>query len=93
MGVFLPTFHPIYSFLFWAGARHFSKLGNIRTGDISREELVTAHSKGEEARKLDIWRVPRKLLLKANFSGSLDMGERILGDFTLPGTIRYNLMD
>ena len=70
-----------------------SKLGNIRDGDISREKLVTAHSKGKEAWKLDIWRVPRKLLLKTNFSGSLDMGERILGDFTLPGTIRYNLLD
>ena len=85
MGIFLPTFHPIYSFLFWAGARDFSKLGNIRIGDINGEKLVTAHSKGEEARKLDIWRVPRNLLLKANFSGSLDMGERILLDFTLAG--------
>ena len=70
-----------------------SKLGNIRNGDISRGILVAVHSEGKEARKLDLWRVPRKLLLQTSFSGSLDMGERILGDFTLPGTIRYNLMD
>ena len=93
MGEFPLPIHPSYSLPCWAPPKALSKLGNIRDGDISREKLVTAHSKGEEAQKLDIWRVPRKLLLKANFSGSLDMGERILGDFTLPGIIRYNLMD
>ena len=93
VGGFLPPIHPSYSLPCWAPPKALSKLGNIRDGDISREKLVTAHSKGEEARKLDLWRVLRNLLLKPNFSGSLDMGERILGDFTLPGTKRYNLMD
>ena len=51
-GLPLPA-HPIYSFLFWAGAMHFSKLGNIRTRDTSRIFPVTAHSEGKEARKLD----------------------------------------
>ena len=92
MGVFLPTFHPLVPLTYWAPAKPLPKLGNIRTGDINRIFPVTAHSKGKEARKLDIWRVPRKLLLKTNFSGSLDMGERILLDFTLAGIIRYNLI-
>ena len=73
VGGFLLPVHPLFSLPLWAPPKALSKLGNIRNGDISREKLVTAHSKGEEARKLDIWRVPRKLLLKTNFSGSLDM--------------------
>ena len=92
MGVFLPPVHLSFPLPCWAPPKALSKLWNIRDGDISREKLDTAHSKGKEARKLDIWRVPRKLLLKTNFSGSLDMGERILLDFTLAGIIRYNLI-
>ena len=60
-----------------------SKLGNIRNGDISREILVAIHSEGKEARKLETF---------GEFRGSLDKGNRILGGFTLAGTIRYNLI-
>ena len=67
-----------------------SKLGNIRNDDISREILVAVHSEGKEARKLEALSIPGrefrgKLLLITNFSGSLDMGDRILRDFTLAG--------
>ena len=57
VGVFLPTFHPLVPLTYWAPLEPLPKLRNIRTGDISREKLVTAHWKGEEAWKLDIWRV------------------------------------
>ena len=58
-----------------------SDLRNIRNDDISREKLVVVHSEGKEARKLEVWRVPR----------NLDVGDRILRDFTLAGTICYSL--
>ena len=58
----------------WAQPKALPDLGNIRKGDISRERLVIAHSEGEEAWKLEVY---------AEFRGSLDKGNRILGDFTL----------
>ena len=58
----------------WAQPKALPNLGNIRNGNISRERLVVVHSEGEEARKLEVY---------AEFRGSLDKGNRILGGFTL----------
>ena len=45
--------------------------------------MVVIHSEGKEARKLEGF---------AEFRGSLDVGDRILEDFTLAGrTVRYNV--
>ena len=38
-----------------------SNLRNMRNDDISREISVVIHSEGKEARKLEVWRVPRKV--------------------------------
>ena len=44
--------------------------------------MLITHSEGEEAQKLEVY---------AEFLGSLDKGNRILGGFTLAEqTIRYN---
>ena len=46
-------------------------------------KLVVVHLEGKEARKLEGF---------AEFRGSLDVGDRILEDFTLAGwTVRYNV--
>ena len=73
-GLLLPA-NPIYSFLFWAGARHLSKTKNFRIHDTSRIFSVSAHSEGEEARKLE------------DFSRVSRQWKMVLGDFTLPGQI------
>ena len=66
----------------WAQPKALPNLGNIRNDEISRERLVVVHSEGKEARKLEDF---------AEFRGSLDKGDRILGGFTLAErTIRYN---
>ena len=66
----------------WVQPKALPDLGNVRNGDISRERLVVVHSEGKEARKLEDF---------AEFRGSLDKGDRILGGFMLAEqTIRYN---
>ena len=53
VGGFHPTFHPWFSLSLWAPLKALSEVRNIRNSDTSRIFLVTAHSEGKEARKLD----------------------------------------
>ena len=45
--------------------------------------MVVIHLEGKEARKLEGF---------AEFRGSLDVGDRILGEFYVSRTVRYNLI-
>ena len=50
--------------------------------------MVVVHSEGKEAQKLEAFGIPGR-----EFRGSLDVADRILGDFTLAGgSVRYNLI-
>ena len=67
MGVFLPTFHPLVPLTYWAPLEPLPKLGNIRTGDISRIFPVTSVGRN--------W-LPHRIIKKRNeinHSGALNL--------------------
>ena len=88
VGGFPPPIHPLVSLPCWVPPKASSDLGNIRNDNLSREKIgnqTLGGERGSETRSLESSE-------ESCFSGSLDMGDRILEDFTLAGrTVRYNV--